>query len=320
MVTGGGGISVLYPLPPWQKSQVRGYFAKVDGTRKKPYPGYSKSGRGYPDISAAGTHFLIVIGGSIYNVGGTSVSAPIVAGMISLVNAARFRAGGKPVGFLNPVLYANSSLFVNDITVGKNNCTRTTSCCGQGFSAAPGWDPATGLGTLDFLRFKRFMMGIKPTSAPTRRPTLKPTRRPSSMPSVEATSAPSSALSPEPTSAPSPEPTSAPSPEPTSAPSTTPSATPSSRPSPAPSSAPSPEPTSVPSPAPSTIPSTTPSSRPSSAPSAVPSSKPVPRPTVRPSYHRPPALLYRPTPRPANTKVPSAKPTSKPSDLKPLLP
>ena len=222
-VTGGGGISAAYPLPSWQKSHVEGYFAQVKGTNKKPFPGYSKNGRGYPDITAAGTHYLIVIGGRLHWVGGTSVGAPVVAGMISLVNAARFRAGGKPVGFLNPVLYANSTLFMNDVTSGKNNCTGSTSCCREGFSAAPGWDPASGLGTLNFVKFKRFMMSIKPTSSPS--------VRPSSQPSNEPTSSPSSAPSPEPTSSPSPEPTSSPSSAPSPKPSAKPTVRPTVRPS-----------------------------------------------------------------------------------------
>ena len=203
-VTSGGGISGAYALPYWQKSHVDGYFDKVQNTEKQPYKGYSKSGRGYPDISAAGSHYLVVIGGNLHWVGGTSVGAPVIAGMVSLINAARFRAGGKPVGFLNPALYSNSSLFVNDITVGKNNCTRDSSCCREGFSAAPGWDPASGLGTLNFSRFKQFMLGLNPSSLPTAPPSLQPSNAPTPEPSHQPSSAPSSQPSKAPTPAPSP--------------------------------------------------------------------------------------------------------------------
>jgi kumamolisin len=43
---------------------------------------------------------------------------------------------GKPVGFVNPTLYASPSAF-NDITQGNNGA----------FSAGPGWDACTGMGS-----------------------------------------------------------------------------------------------------------------------------------------------------------------------------
>ena len=100
-MTSGGGISNLFPTPYWQKSHLHGYLSKVNGTAQQPYPGYSRSGRGYPDLALAGSMFVFVIGGEFLGGGGTSVSTPIMAGMISLINAARFRAGGKPVGWIN---------------------------------------------------------------------------------------------------------------------------------------------------------------------------------------------------------------------------
>jgi tripeptidyl-peptidase-1 len=48
------------------------------------------------------------------------------------------------VGFVNPVLYAHPEVF-NDITQGSN-----PGCGTQGFSAAKGWDPVTGLGTPNY--------------------------------------------------------------------------------------------------------------------------------------------------------------------------
>ena len=46
---------------------------------------------------------------------GTSVGTPIFAAMIALVNSARKEAGKGPVGFVNPVLYANVGIF-NDVS------------------------------------------------------------------------------------------------------------------------------------------------------------------------------------------------------------
>ena len=65
-------------------------------------------------------------------IGGTSAVAPLWARMIALVNQLK----GRAVGYLNPKLYANPGSF-HDITEGNNN----------GFTARPGWDACTGLGS-----------------------------------------------------------------------------------------------------------------------------------------------------------------------------
>ena len=86
--------------------------------------GYNAAGRGYPDISVAGTNYLVVIGGYYYSISGTSASAPVVAGMISLVNAARLALNKPAIGWLNPTLYTyyKSQSYIRDVTSGKNNC------------------------------------------------------------------------------------------------------------------------------------------------------------------------------------------------------
>ena len=94
-------------------------------------------------------------------VSGTSAACPVMAGMISLVNSARRANGNSTLGWLNPALYALHPAFVNDITSGDNRCVAAgEQCCQQGFFAAKGWDPVTGLGSLDFEKFKTAMMGI----------------------------------------------------------------------------------------------------------------------------------------------------------------
>ena len=88
-ITSGGGFSTYYPQPMWQSNVVSSYFKSVLSTSKAPVPGYNSAGRGYPDISAQGTNYVVFIGGAPYLVSGTSASAPVVAGMLSLINAAR---------------------------------------------------------------------------------------------------------------------------------------------------------------------------------------------------------------------------------------
>jgi kumamolisin len=73
-------------------------------------------------------------------VGGTSAVAPLYAALIALVN----QQIGTPVGFVNPTLYAAKESGFQDITSGNND----DSDLGY-YSAAPGWDPCTGLGSPD---------------------------------------------------------------------------------------------------------------------------------------------------------------------------
>jgi tripeptidyl-peptidase-1 len=62
---------------------VQHYLSTVS---RKPQPGYSTGGRGYPDIALSGKSYAVIIGGKTYSVSGTSASAPVFAGMVSLVN------------------------------------------------------------------------------------------------------------------------------------------------------------------------------------------------------------------------------------------
>ena len=54
--------------------------------------------RGFPDISAVGHNFVVVTGGKVQQVGGTSASAPTVAGMVSLMNERLLADGKAPLG------------------------------------------------------------------------------------------------------------------------------------------------------------------------------------------------------------------------------
>jgi tripeptidyl-peptidase-1 len=91
-----------------------------------------------------GAWYVIAVDGEFEYVFGTSCSSPVFGSIITLVNDARLAIGKKPVGFLNPTLYANPWMF-NDITMGGNQ-----GCGTPGFESVPGWDPVTGLGTPDY--------------------------------------------------------------------------------------------------------------------------------------------------------------------------
>ncbi len=58
------------------------------------------------------------------------------------------------MGFINPVLYANPQV-LNDITSGTN-----PGCGTDGFTAVPGWDPLTGLGTPNYPAMEELFLSL----------------------------------------------------------------------------------------------------------------------------------------------------------------
>ena len=130
-----------------------------------PYGGYSSGGRGYPDVAVAGKNLLEFNGNDLLQISGGMPS--IVAGMVTLINAARKASGHPALGWLNPLLYVNQGTFANDITSGNNKCT-SNACCDQGYYAAPGWDPVTGFGSIDFKKLYTLLVSDSvPTASPT---------------------------------------------------------------------------------------------------------------------------------------------------------
>ncbi|EGC39256.1 hypothetical protein DICPUDRAFT_27222 [Dictyostelium purpureum] len=149
-ITTGGGFSNYIPRPSWQSDVVDAYLNS--GTPLPASKYFNSSNRGFPDVSALGHNYYIVLGGNPTPVDGTSASSPVFGAIISLLNSYRFNNNKSPLGFINPVLYAaaasNNNAFT-DITSGDNKCT--TQCCSKvGYVAAKGWDPVTGLGTPNF--------------------------------------------------------------------------------------------------------------------------------------------------------------------------
>ena len=161
--TSGGGFSSYFGRPSWQTAAVSEYFKSAEAAGHTPVTGYNINGRAYPDISLAGCNYAVSIGGSFFKVSGTSASAPAIAGFISNINAARMAAGKGSVGWINPTLYANHSAFVNDIVSGDNHCSANGICCPQGFEAGVGWDPATGLGSVNYEKMQSLFLSLGST-------------------------------------------------------------------------------------------------------------------------------------------------------------
>jgi kumamolisin len=126
----GGGISDVFPLPSYQENA--GVPPSANSNKNV--------GRGEPDVAAdadPATGYSVRIDGQDTVIGGTSAVAPLWAGLVARLN----QSLGKPVGFLNPVLYgftAQAGVF-REITSGNNGA----------YSAGPGWNACSGLGVAD---------------------------------------------------------------------------------------------------------------------------------------------------------------------------
>ena len=190
--TSGGGFSTLHLQPSFQSEAVSQYFVNAAAAGQTPFMGYDRTGRGYPDVSLAGRRYAVAMGGKYYAVDGTEVSSSVVAGLFSNINAARIAVGKGSIGWVNPALYKNSNLFVNDITSGNNKCTSSSVvgapngfvCCSQGFFTAPGWDPVTGLGSLNYGKMESAFLALGDVNSITYAPTKSPTTPPTAYPTI----------------------------------------------------------------------------------------------------------------------------------------
>ena len=167
----GGGVSKLFPKPSYQSSI------------SVPAPG----GRGVPDVSGHASAWTVRVDGSNTVLAGTSAVAPLWSGLTALL-AQRL---GRPLGFLNPQVYGGSvaTSALRDITSGNNDSHNNLGV----YSAGPGWDPCTGLGSPN---------GTALLTALTKSPTPTPTPQPTPVPTPKPTPAPT----PKPTPVPTPKP------------------------------------------------------------------------------------------------------------------
>jgi subtilase family serine protease len=131
----GGGFSVLYSEPRYQKRSIPG--GKQRGVPDVAYNGAVLYGvLTYLDIPGLPVSF--------YRVGGTSAGTPQWAAITAIAD----QLSGDDMGFINKAVYRIGqlqnpfSLFLNDITVGNNSFANVS-----GFDAGPGWDPTTGFGS-----------------------------------------------------------------------------------------------------------------------------------------------------------------------------
>ena len=181
LVTGVGGLQLhlnakgqrLLPDNVWNENTVLGGPVAGGGTLSAVFarPGYQNSvenvvgaWRGVPDISMSASvnggalvymSFAGLPGPAYYIIGGTSEATPLFAGVVAVAD----QYAGHSLGLLNPALYhlaAAKAPGLVDITTGENTVTFTQG--GQTYTvpgsvAVPGYDLASGLGTIDGAKF-----------------------------------------------------------------------------------------------------------------------------------------------------------------------
>lgn len=152
-----GGISNVYTEPQWQLDSQANTVLKG-------------SGRGVPDIAAVANNTLIYFSNttksSLYIVSGTSVAAPIVAGLIAEMDSYRAHLDLGSLGFIDPSIYrlgtgqydpsmaggySPSLAPFYDVLYGHN----------AQYSALPGYDLVTGMGSINAYNFLSDLAGTK---------------------------------------------------------------------------------------------------------------------------------------------------------------
>ncbi len=158
-LAGGGGKSVIFARPPYQN----GVAGVVGGQR------------GVPDISMSGA-----CNGAVdmyqsfkgqtagwYPICGTSEATPLFAGVVALAD----QIAGHPLGLINPALYRMSAAHrwgIVDVVKGNNTVSfiQNGEHTVKGFAAAPGYDLASGVGTVNAYYFAYQLAGKEPAATP----------------------------------------------------------------------------------------------------------------------------------------------------------
>lgn len=131
----GGGVSNKFPRPKYQTDVNVGQSPQ------------GIAGRGLPDVAGNAVGYTALVYGKELSVFGTSAVAPLWASLITMINQDLHVNNHKPVGFLNPLIYGLPALrdTFNDIIEGNNDIDGKL----HKYTARPGWDPCTGMGSPD---------------------------------------------------------------------------------------------------------------------------------------------------------------------------
>jgi len=181
----GGGISTIYPVPSWQTLPILGLSGAKIPMRALPDVSLSASENHDPYVTCLTQNYFEpdcqvsngVVTFSSFG-GGTSFSSPAMAGIMALVDQATNSRQGlanfelyslgaaesanypacNSASQANPTARPGPTCVFNDITTGDNGVPGDDTLvfappgdkAGQlGYNAVPGYDPATGLGSID---------------------------------------------------------------------------------------------------------------------------------------------------------------------------
>ena len=156
---GGGGVSQLWPMPAYQNAA---HVASASPC------GATGGCRQVPDVAASSdpSHGYTVYcsvrsacgSGGWMAFGGTSGAAPLWAAAATLLNGNC--GSGSRIGFANPALYSASAA-LHDVISGNNDVLNTNA---GAFSAAIGYDLATGIGTPDLAALAPLLCAALPVT------------------------------------------------------------------------------------------------------------------------------------------------------------
>jgi len=144
----GGGVSVDFALPSWQSKAA------------VPKASNGFVGRGVPDVAGDAdpdTGYQVFVDGQAQVLGGTSAVAPLWAALLARCN----QSLGRSLGDVHPALYSVSSQAFHDIVSGNNGS----------YTAGPGWDACTGLGSPNG---QSLLQALTALDAPAHAPTSQP--------------------------------------------------------------------------------------------------------------------------------------------------
>jgi tripeptidyl-peptidase-1 len=163
VLSSSGGFSTLFTRPSYQDSQVLPYISSINPAYST-LTGYNgTTGRGFPDIAAVGWDLPAIIDGEQISASGTSISSPIVAAIITILNSIEYSRNRPPLGFINPWLYSIPDA-LNDITTGFTNVRPEEPgfpsgyvpyngpLAPLGYNVSKGWDAVAGLGSPNFAK------------------------------------------------------------------------------------------------------------------------------------------------------------------------
>ncbi|MHB8693851.1 MAG: S53 family peptidase [Solirubrobacteraceae bacterium] len=164
---GGGGVSLLWNTPPYQKGVISGNSRQVPDVAMLAdvAPGYAIY------CSAASACVSPSNPNPWQGIGGTSAATPLLAGGFAMIDQYLRQSQKQDLGLANPLLYqigqnaAQAPTVFSDVTQGSNDVGPfiTSShtplgCC----TAVPGYDDASGWGSVNLTGFAAAALAIQP--------------------------------------------------------------------------------------------------------------------------------------------------------------